>query len=96
MSGSEETREYIRHQVIIAYERLGRYMLSTGDCNYGVAVSRRWLGVDALDEAAHRLLIQLLLESGNVRDAIAHYDDYEALLRTKLGVEPPVRIEEID
>ena len=86
------TREYIRRQVMAAYDRLGQYVLSTDDIAGGTALARRWLQTDALDEAAHTLLIQLLLESGNAREAVAHYDHCAALLRAELGIAPPAAL----
>ena len=86
------TRDHIRRQVIAAYEKLGHYALSTGDVEQGIAIARRWLQVDALDEAAHMLLIQLLLEEGHAREAVAHYDDCADLLRTELDLEPPAEM----
>ena len=90
------TREQIRREVIAAYEKLGRYALSTielgGDVEYGIAVARRWLGVDALDESAHMLLLQLLLRDGQVRAAVAHYEGCVELLRTELDVAPPAEM----
>lgn len=84
-----ETREHIRHQVILAYDKLGHYFLANGDFETGISVARRWLRVDGLDEAAHTLLIQLLLESDRVREALAHYEQCAALLQRELGIAPP-------
>ncbi len=86
------TREHIRRQVITAYQKLKAYALSTGDVQVGIAVARRWLAVDELDETAHTLLIQLLLEAGNVQEALAHYDHCVALLQAELGVAPPAKM----
>ena len=83
------TREHIHRQVVAAYDKLGQYALSTGDVAYGIATARRWLQMDELDEAAHTLLIRLLLEAGNVREAMAHYDHCVQLLKMELGVAPP-------
>lgn len=83
------TREHIRRQVVAAYDKLGQYALTTGNIAAGVAIARRWLEVDGLDEAAHTLLIRLLLDAGNVREAVVHYEQCVVLLRTELGVAPP-------
>lgn len=81
-------REHIRREVLDAYNRLGQYARTTGAIEYGVDVTRRWLQVDALDENANQLLIQFLLEAGNSREALAHYDNYATLLKMELGIEP--------
>lgn len=86
------TRATIHQQVITAYAKLGRYALATNDADYGIAIARRWLQIDALDEAAHTLLIRLLLQAGTVREAVAHYDSCANLLRAELGIEPPAEL----
>jgi DNA-binding SARP family transcriptional activator/predicted ATPase len=82
------TREYIRSQVIAAYEKLGQYAQATGDTENGIAIARRWLEVDELDEAAHTLLIQLQVQQGNLNQAVDQYTQVADLLRTELDVEP--------
>lgn len=84
-----ETREHLRQQVIAAYDRLGRYALSSEEVEFGIATARRWLEVDSLDERAHTLLIRLLIDAGNVREAVSHYDVCTNLLRAELSIEPP-------
>lgn len=83
------TREAVRREVLAAYAKLGQYALSGADVPGGIALARRWLQVDALDEAAHTLLIRLLLAAGDRREAVAHYDACAALFRSELGVAPP-------
>lgn len=89
---ASETREHIRRQVRLAYDKLGHYFLANADFETGIATTRRWLQVDALDEAAHTLLVQLLLESGHVREAMAHYEQCAALLQKELGIAPPAAL----
>ncbi|MEM7532126.1 MAG: tetratricopeptide repeat protein [Chloroflexota bacterium] len=84
-----ETREQICRQVIAAYDKLAQYTLSTGDMEAGIAITRRWLAVDGLDEKAHMLLIQLMIEEGHVRDAVAHYANCVERLRSELDIGPP-------
>lgn len=83
------TREQIRRQVIAAYAKLGQYLLATGAVDDGIALAQRWLAVDRLDEAAHTLLIRLLLEAGRTGAAIAHYEYCTTLLREELAIAPP-------
>lgn len=86
------TREQIRRQVIIAYAKLGQYLLATGAVDNGIALAQRWLAVDRLDEAAHTLLIRLLLEAGQRGAAVAQYVDCAALLRKELDIAPPAAL----
>lgn len=83
------TREHIRHEVVSAYQKLEQYARDTNDLTSAMVITRRWLAVDALDETAHTLLIQQLIETGKVREAVAHYDSSTTLLQTELGIEPP-------
>ncbi|MCB8925823.1 MAG: tetratricopeptide repeat protein [Ardenticatenaceae bacterium] len=87
-----ETREYIHRQVVIAYDKLGHYLLATGEIANGIVVVRRWLQVDALDETANMLLLQLLLAAGKPREAAAHYEQSSALLRRELGISLPAKM----
>ena len=63
-----------------------------GRIAWGFPRARRWLQVDALDEAAHSLLIQLLIKAGRLREAIDHYQHSAEQLRTELGSEFSARI----
>lgn len=86
------TREQIRRQVIIAYAKLGQYLLATGAVDNGIALAQRWLAVDRLDEAAHTLLIRLLLEAGQRGAAVAQYAYCAELLRKELDIAPPAAL----
>ena len=81
-------REEIRRQVLSAFHSLGRYAQNASDGELGLAIARRWLEVDRLEEEAHILLIRLLLRAGDRRGAAAHYEQSVALLRDELDVEP--------
>ncbi|MFZ1399044.1 MAG: tetratricopeptide repeat protein [Candidatus Promineifilaceae bacterium] len=82
------TRAQIHRQVTAAYGKLAQYALSAGDHEFGLTLARHWLTVDALNETAHTLLIRLLIERGNRREAMAHYTHAAHLLKTELDVEP--------
>ncbi len=80
------TREHIRRQVVAAYDKLGKYALSASDTEQGIAIARQWLQMDELDETAHALLIQLLINAGHVREAVDHYHYSVERLQTELGL----------
>ncbi|MBX3014390.1 MAG: tetratricopeptide repeat protein [Caldilineaceae bacterium] len=86
------TREAIRRQVITAYNKLGQFILTTGTADEGIALAHRWLTVDALDEAAHTLLLRLLLNDDQSRAAVDHYTAYEKRLRQEVDVAPSAAI----
>ena len=83
------TREHIRRRVISGYKMLGQFSLTTGDAKSGIEIARRWLNVDALDEAAHTLLIQHLIEAGKLQEARTHYKQCVELLQAELMIAPP-------
>ncbi|MBI1297278.1 tetratricopeptide repeat protein [bacterium] len=85
-------REQNHSRVVAAYRDLGDYLLSAGEVDQGVDVARHWLQVDRLDEAAHKLLIQFLLKTGNRAVAVAQYEECVALLRTELDTEPEAEL----
>ncbi len=86
------TREHIRRQVLAAYHKLGKYVLSTSDAEFGTAVTRQWLKIDALNETAHTLHIQMLVKAGQEERAMAHYEACVTLLQTELGIAPPAEM----
>lgn len=88
----QTTRQFIRREVFAAYDKLGQYALASGEVTFGITVVRRWLQLDELDEGANTWLIRLLLEAGNEREAAAYYAQYAALLRSELGVAPPLAL----
>lgn len=83
------TREHIHREVVAGYKRLAEYIASVGECERGIAVTRRWLQIDPLNETAHTTLLQFLLATGDSREALAHYQRSAELLRMELGIEPP-------
>lgn len=82
------TREQIRRQVVLGYRKLARYALSAGEIEHGLAVTQRWLEIDALDEDAHTLLIRLHIKNNNASAAVTHYSHVVDLLKTQLDVVP--------
>src|SRR5215467_13398821 len=54
----------LRRELASALERLVQCYSATGDFESAIAYARRWLMLDRLHEAAHRLLMQLYVWSG--------------------------------
>lgn len=86
------TRQQIRQQVIAGFDKLVRYWQKTGNHASGIDATRQWLQLDPLDEAAHTLLVQLLLDAGKTRDALAAYENCVTLLRAELDIAPPAAL----
>jgi DNA-binding SARP family transcriptional activator/tetratricopeptide (TPR) repeat protein len=59
-----------------------------GDIDGAIAVARRRLDLDQLDEAAHRRLMRILALSGDRAGAIRQYRACVAVLERELGVAP--------
>lgn len=59
-----------------------------GDLDAAVAFARRRTTLRPLDEAAHRLLLELLLDRGDRADAVQAANDFAQRLSEALGVRP--------
>jgi predicted ATPase/DNA-binding SARP family transcriptional activator len=53
-----------------------------------IAVARRWLALDPLDESAHRALMQLYALSGQQAAALRQYERCVDILNEELGIAP--------
>lgn len=51
-----------------------------------VQYARRWLSLDTLNEAAHRRLMTLYAQEGNIQAAVRQFHEAERLMRDELGV----------
>lgn len=68
-------------ELIAAYMAAGRYAEAA-------STARRYLALDAWDEAVHRRLMGSLALAGQRGAAMAHYEECRRLLATELGVDP--------
>jgi DNA-binding SARP family transcriptional activator/TolB-like protein len=53
---------------------------AAGDVESALAVARRWGAVEPLTEEAHHRVMELLVASGSVAEALAHFDWYQRFL----------------
>ena len=81
-------RERLHRLVVDALHGLVGYDLQSGDYPAGLAHATRLLALDALDELAHRQMMQLLAYSGKRSEALAKYEACRKLFRDELGIEP--------
>ncbi len=65
-----------------------RALAARGDATVALQWAQRLVNEAPLEEPAHRLLIQLLHQAGNVAGAVAAYQRCQAILASSLGVEP--------
>jgi TolB-like protein/DNA-binding SARP family transcriptional activator/Flp pilus assembly protein TadD len=68
--------------------RLTSARAGAGDLEGALAVARRWIELDPLDDEAHHTFIELLARAGRRADALRHYEAYSASIDRELGVQP--------
>jgi TolB-like protein/DNA-binding SARP family transcriptional activator len=71
-----------------AMVKLGEQALEAGDHEQALRVANRAIAVSSLREDAHRLVMRALAAGGRRSDALKHYEDLRALLKSELAVEP--------
>ena len=81
-------RERLRTQVLLAHERLCHLYAEAAEWRKGVAVAQRWVAVAPLHEEAHRWLMQLLAQDGQITAAWQAYETCCQILDEELGVQP--------
>jgi DNA-binding SARP family transcriptional activator len=81
-------REQLRVQVLAAYERLCQFYAESEAWGQGVAAARRWVALTPFREEAHRWLMQMLAQNGQITAAWQAYDACCQILEGELGVEP--------
>ena len=77
-----------RRDLTGALERLARTRAASADWAASLAAGRRWIALDPLHEPAHRLLMEVHAQAGEVAAAIGQYRECVRLLDAELGVAP--------
>jgi DNA-binding SARP family transcriptional activator/tetratricopeptide (TPR) repeat protein len=77
-----------RRELAAVLERLARGEAAARDWAAASSAARRWLELDSLHEAAHRLLMEILARAGEPAAALAQYRDCVRVLDRELGVAP--------
>jgi DNA-binding SARP family transcriptional activator len=85
-------RDDLQAMAAESYRRVSEAELVNRVPAEGIALARRWLAVDALDERAHGTLIMSLLAAGEPVMAVRHYLKYARLMRRHLGLPPDPEI----
>jgi DNA-binding SARP family transcriptional activator/Flp pilus assembly protein TadD len=81
-------RERLHLEFLSTYNRLCQTYVRQEAWEKGIDVVRRWLALEPLDETAHRWLIQMLADSGQMTAAFQAYESCRRILQEELGVEP--------
>jgi hypothetical protein len=63
-------------------------LISTGAPESAVDFVQRWLSIDPLHETANYLLLRLYGDMGQRTAALRHFEGYQTLLTTELGISP--------
>lgn len=80
--------ETLRAHLAQALEALAGLAAGRGDWDSAVEHARRWLDQDPLNEAAHRALMRIYLQSSQPAAARRQYEACRKVLEEELGVEP--------
>jgi predicted ATPase/DNA-binding SARP family transcriptional activator len=80
--------ESLRDDLAGALERLAYGHSAQGEFEPAIAHARRWVALDALNEPAHRVLMQLYAWSGQRAAAVAQYAACQRILAEELGAPP--------
>ena len=84
MAESEE----LRHQLAWALTMLTDDHCSLGQAETAIPYARRLIALDPLNEASHRQLMQVYIQSGQHNAALKQFQICERILRKELGVDP--------
>jgi predicted ATPase/DNA-binding SARP family transcriptional activator len=80
--------EGLRRDLAQVLEALARCLAETGQPEAAVPHARRWLALDALNEAAHRALMRLYTLAGQPAAARRQFEELSRRLSDDLGVAP--------
>lgn len=83
-----EPRDRLRRRFADAALDLARGYHEAGHFDEAATTCRAILARDNLDERAHRLLMEVLADSGRPADALRHHNVLVALFREELGIAP--------
>jgi DNA-binding SARP family transcriptional activator len=85
-------RERLRHLSLHSAEALCHRMIGAG--KYSEAIEAAFIGIrqEPLRESFRRLLVQTLIAEGNYAEALRQFDEYRALLRDELNLDPSPHI----
>jgi DNA-binding SARP family transcriptional activator/tetratricopeptide (TPR) repeat protein len=81
-------RERLQVEILAAHHRLCQVYAEAEAWSKGVDVARRWVTLASFDEEAHRWLMQLLAQDGQVTAALQAYELCRQILAEELGIEP--------
>ena len=81
-------RDRLHRMALRAHAQLCEQLTRSGAIDEAVAVAQQALRIDPLQEAAHRTLMRLYLQSGDLLNALQQYDTCAKVLRRELDLDP--------
>lgn len=91
----DRARTKLKDDLIASLRRQAADAISTNRTETAIAVTRRILELDPLDEPARRQLMELHIDGGNRAEAVRQYHICRELLAAELGVTPDPLTESI-
>ena len=88
-------RERLRQIHMHALEALADRFADAGRYGEAVQAAHAAVAVEPLRESAHRLVVRVHLAEGNVVEAMAAFESFQAMLAEELGVAPTQRMREL-
>ena len=81
-------RDRLHRLALRAHNQLTELLMRSDSIDEAVAASQKSLRIDPLQEAVHRTLMRLYMQSGDLLNALQQYDNCAKILRRELDVEP--------
>jgi DNA-binding SARP family transcriptional activator len=81
-------RDRLHRLALRAHAHLAEILTRADAIDEAIAVAQRSLRIDPLQEAMHRTLMRLYMQSGDPLNALQQYDSCAKVLRRELDVEP--------
>lgn len=86
----EAERSEFRNLRVHALETIATHRLATGQFASAIELCLVVLRTEPFRETTHALIIRSHLAEGNRTEAVAHAREYDALVRSELGMEPDI------
>lgn len=83
-----EERMLLERQFLTVLERAVTRACDSGDMGFAVTLGRRYLAFDPIDEPMHRLLMRLLVATGDRGAALRQYTDFVVYLDREFSLDP--------
>lgn len=81
-------RDRLHRMALRAHAQLVEQLSRSGSLDEAIAIAQQSLRLDPLQEAMHRTLMRLYLQSGDLLNALQQYDSCAKALRRELDLEP--------